>query len=97
MNATKIRKMLPLWVAVLLIAVLIVSCNTSKPIVNAGADGIAIKGYDTVAYFTMGKPVKGEEQFAYEWNSAKWLFSSGEHRDLFAANPEKYAPQYGGY
>jgi YHS domain-containing protein len=45
----------------------------------------------------MGKPVKGDEQFAYEWNGAQWLFSSRELLDLFAANPEKYAPQYGGY
>ena len=62
-----------------------------------GSDGIAIKGYDTVAYFTMGKPVKGEERFAYEWNGAKWLFSNVGHLDMFAAYPEKYAPQYGGY
>ena len=97
MNSTKNKMILLFWFAVLLTAFMIVSCNTSKPIVNAGSEGIAIKGYDTVAYFTMGKPVKGDEQFTNEWHGAKWLFSSVEHRDLFAANPEKYAPQYGGY
>ena len=97
MSSTKKRRILPSWFAVLFIAVLIVSCKTSKPIVNASSEGIAIKGYDTVAYFTMGKPVKGDEQFTNEWHGAKWLFSSVEHRDLFAVNPEKYAPQYGGY
>ena len=97
MNSTKKKRILLFWFAVLFIAVMIVSCNTSKPIVNAGSEGIAIKGYDTVAYFTMGKPVKGDEQFTNEWHGAKWLFSSVEHRDLFAVNPEKYAPQYGGY
>ena len=97
MNLTKKRRILPLLFAVLFIAVMIVSCNTSKPTVNASSDGIAIKGYDTVAYFTMGKPVKVDEQFTNEWHGAKLLFSSVEHRDLFAANPEKYAPQYGGY
>ncbi len=97
MNAMKKRSMLPSWFAVLFIAVLIVSCNSSKPVINAGPEGIAIKGYDAVAYFIMGKPVKGDGQFAYEWNGAKWLFSSREHRDLFAAHPEKFAPQYGGY
>jgi YHS domain-containing protein len=50
-----------------------------------------------VAYFTLGKPVKGDSQFGHTWKGATWLFSSKEHLDLFAAAPEKYAPQYGGY
>ncbi len=82
---------------VLLIFFLSVSCSTSKHPVNTGPDNIAIKGFDTVAYFIMGEPVRGSETFAYEWNNAKWLFSSKEHLDLFAADPGKYAPQYGGY
>lgn len=57
----------------------------------------AIKGYDTVAYFTENQAVKGDEQFATEYQAATWLFSSQENLDLFTANPEKYAPQYGGY
>ena len=81
----------------LLFALTAVSCSSPGQPVNADSKGIAIKGYDTVAYFTMGKPVKGDEQFTNEWHGAKWLFSNVEHRDLFAANPEKYAPQYGGY
>jgi YHS domain-containing protein len=72
------------------------SCKSTNP-VNIGSDGLAIKGYDTVAYFTVGKPVKGSTQFSHDWNGAKWLFASKEHPDLFAASPEKYAPQYGGY
>lgn len=59
--------------------------------------GIAIRGYDTVAYFTLGKPVKGDEKYAVEWNEATWHFSSQEHADLFKNDPEAYAPQYGGY
>ncbi len=59
--------------------------------------GTAIDGTDPVAYFTMGKPVKGSSDFAHEWNGAEFHFSSAENRDLFAANPKKYAPQYGGY
>ncbi|OED36670.1 hypothetical protein AB833_26315 [Chromatiales bacterium (ex Bugula neritina AB1)] len=59
--------------------------------------GIAVRGYDPVAYFTAGKPTKGKEKFETEWNGARWLFASKENRDLFIANPEKYAPQYGGY
>jgi YHS domain-containing protein len=82
---------------VLFILFLLLSCSQAKTQVNAGHDGIAIKGFDPVAYFTMGRPVKGSEQFTYEWKGARWLFSSGEHLDLFTADPEKYAPKYGGY
>ncbi|MEM8983815.1 MAG: YHS domain-containing (seleno)protein [Pseudomonadota bacterium] len=57
----------------------------------------ALKGYDTVAYFTEGKPVKGDERFATTWNGAEWLFASQANLDAFTGDPEKYAPQYGGY
>jgi len=57
----------------------------------------AIKGYDTVAYFTEGKAVKGDKSYEAEYQEATWLFSSQQNLDLFVANPEKYAPQYGGY
>lgn len=57
----------------------------------------AIRGYDTVAYFTESKPVKGDEKFSTQYNEATWLFSSQENLDIFLADPEKYAPQYGGY
>lgn len=59
--------------------------------------GIAVRGYDTVAYFTEGKPVKGSDDFTTDWQGATWKFSSQEHLDLFTAHPEQYAPQYGGY
>jgi len=65
--------------------------------VNTTAFGVAIKGYDTVAYHTENRAVKGNRQFSYEWNDAKWYFASAENRDLFAADPGRYAPQYGGY
>lgn len=57
----------------------------------------AIQGYDTVAYFTQNKAVKGETSISAEWNGATWLFVNEEHKALFVANPEAYAPQYGGY
>ncbi|NEQ95749.1 MAG: YHS domain-containing protein [Cyanothece sp. SIO2G6] len=60
-------------------------------------DGVAIEGTDPVAYFTESAPVQGSDQFAYEWSGAVWHFASVENRDLFVANPEQYAPQYGGY
>ena len=66
--------------------------------VNTGLfGGVAIMGYDTVAYFTEGKAVKGSEEFAYNWLGTPWHFANAKHRDMFAADPEKYAPQYGGY
>jgi YHS domain-containing protein len=65
--------------------------------VNQTSWGVAIKGYDTVAYHTEGRAVKGQSKYSHEWNDAKWYFASAENRDLFAADPERYAPQYGGY
>ena len=59
--------------------------------------GVAINGYDPVAYFTQGEPRQGDPAFAYEWNGATWHFASAEHRDAFAADPERYAPKYGGF
>ena len=59
--------------------------------------GIAINGYDTVAYFTEKKAVKGTAANTYSWQGAKWQFATPEHLSLFKASPEKYAPQYGGY
>lgn len=59
--------------------------------------GYAVSGYDAVAYFTVGKPTKGDKNISTEWNGAKWLFSSEEHKTLFVANPEKYAPAYDGH
>jgi hypothetical protein len=59
--------------------------------------GQAIRGYDPVAYFKEGKPVKGLKKYQHEWNEAKWHFSSQQNRDDFIRSPESYAPQYGGY
>ena len=59
--------------------------------------GAAIRGYDPVAYFTDSKPVKGDAKYTYSWKGATWRFASAANRDAFAASPEKYAPQYGGY
>ena len=71
--------------------------NTLKGSFFGGRSDTAILGYDTVAYFTENKPVKGNNQFVTEWKGAKWKFASQKHLDMFTANPEKYAPQYGGY
>lgn len=62
-----------------------------------GRSDTAILGYDPVAYFTVGKPVKGSDSFMLVWMGSKWKFSSQANLDLFKVSPEKYAPQYGGY
>jgi YHS domain-containing protein len=73
------------------------NAQSLKKKINSDVFGVAIKGYDTVAYFTEGRAVKGKSEFAYNWSDAKWYFTSAEHRDLFEADPERYAPRYGGY
>jgi YHS domain-containing protein len=82
-----------------LFVIMAFSCVKSSAVepVNVTADGVAIKGYDPVAYFLEGRPVQGTREFEYTWMGAKWLFASAENRALFEADPEKYAPQYGGY
>ncbi|MGF1536247.1 MAG: YHS domain-containing (seleno)protein, partial [Elainellaceae cyanobacterium] len=69
---------------------------SAPPVYNA-PNGFAIRGADPVAYFTEGEAVIGSPEFQYEWNGATWTFASAENRDLFASNPEAYAPEYGGY
>ena len=71
--------------------------NTIKPGLFSGRADTAILGYDPVAYFTDGKPVKGQDNLVFDYLGAKWKFVSQSHLDLFKADPEKYAPQYGGY
>jgi YHS domain-containing protein len=57
----------------------------------------AVGGYDAVAYFTQGKPVKGKAEFSMKYKGVEWRFSSKENLEKFKADPTKYAPQYGGY
>lgn len=64
---------------------------------NVDSDNVAIHGYDTVAYFTEGKAVKGSGAFEHVWEDARWQFANAANRDLFTANPDRYAPEYGGY
>jgi len=64
--------------------------------VNA-TDGVGIKGYDPVAYFTVGQPTAGSPQFTFRWKGASYQFASAENLARFKADPEKYLPQYGGY
>lgn len=67
------------------------------PVNTTRFGGLAVEGYDTVAYFTEQKPVKGSKEHSYEWMDTTWRFSSAANLEKFKANPEQYAPQYGGY
>ena len=60
-------------------------------------DGIAVDGSDVVGYFSDNKPVLGSAEFTHDWMGATWHFSTDANRAAFAATPEAYAPQYGGY
>jgi YHS domain-containing protein len=68
-----------------------------SPVNKSLFGGVAIDGYDPVAYFVDGKPVEGSKQWSHDWQGATWHFASPANRDRFAAEPGKYAPQYGGY
>lgn len=85
---------------VLVLALVVVFAGIAAPAQKPSTfiqSGKAIRGYDPVAYFTESKPVKGYDSLHLDWNNATWYFSSGKNLNLFKANPEKYAPQYGGY
>ncbi len=84
-------------VCLLLLLTLAAPAVALSPVNRTTFGGVAIDGWDPVAYFTDGKPVEGSREFVHEWNGATWRFASAAHRDLFAQAPEKYAPQYGGY
>lgn len=70
----------------------------AKDLISTGfLSNTALKGYDSVAYFTQNKAVKGSKKFSYDYKGATWRFSSQENLETFKTNPSKYEPQYGGY
>ena len=83
-------------IAIAALAAIPAAATAEDPVFTARGN-LAIRGYDPVAYFTEGEALKGSRDFAHDWQDATWRFASAENRDRFAADPEKYAPQYGGY
>jgi YHS domain-containing protein len=75
----------------------VVPAAAAGPDVNATITGLALRGYDPVAYFTDGKPIPGDYKITARYNDATYRFASQEHKALFEANPAKYLPQYGGF
>src|SRR5258708_39035535 len=70
---------------------------TSIPSFAAETVPLAIKGYDPVAYFTMGTPTPGLPEIEYEWDEHRYRLARAEHRELFKADPVHYAPQFSGF
>jgi YHS domain-containing protein len=71
--------------------------QTMKTLQNLDKNGVAIQGYDPVAFFTQSKPVKGTSQFQSNYHGATYYFASAEDKATFDASPAKYEPQFGGY
>lgn len=88
-----------LFKSLMLLATLVLTLPAlaADPIETGTFNNNAIYGYDTVAYFTEDKAVKGNKKITHEWRGALWHFASEENRDMFVSDPEKFAPQYGGY
>ena len=68
-----------------------------NPISKSNAGNLAVEGYDAGAFFNFGKALEGSEAFEMAWKGADWRFSSTAHRAEFSDDPERYAPQFGGY
>lgn len=82
---------------VLLATVLPASAVSARVPMIFATDGLAIRGYDPVAYFRERGPVPGKAAYRVMWKGAVWQFASARHLDLFEANPRAFAPRYGGY
>ena len=94
---TKVRACLIIIVATAFIHMVAPSSIFAKNEVYQNSKGLAIKGYDPVAYHIKGQPQLVSSKYEVIWKDAKWRFASAEHRKLFESDPEKYAPRYGGY
>ena len=92
------RKLLVLTVAVC-VAVIVSSCSSAAKFaaVNTDGRGVALKGFDAVAYFAVNNAVEGDNKYEFVWNGAKWLFANAENLEKFKADPAAFAPQFGGY
>ena len=90
-------KKLILALVVATLALPLFAQTASKTLLNLDKTGVAIQGYDPVAFFNDSKPVKGDQKFLVKHDGAIYFFASKEHKDLFKANPAKYTPEFGGY
>lgn len=94
---TYLLRRLPWCVALVLVALTVPLETRAGEAWYTNEKGVAIQGFDPVAYFTVGRPTEGVRDFEHEWQGATWRFASQEHLDRFAAEPRRYAPRYGGF
>ena len=80
-----------------LLSLFVVASVQAKTLINVDATGLALQGYDPVAYFTDNRPVKGDAKITATYRGATYRFASAEHKKMFEANPAKYEPQFGGF
>jgi YHS domain-containing protein len=98
MISTSLKGLRQIVSACLLLLLLAGFASAAPPVAAVNTEnGLAIKGYDPVAYFTTGKPERGTADFTASYQGATYRFVSTENRNLFVATPQKFAPQYGGY
>ncbi len=82
-----------------LVSIFAVACSRREAVevINTDASGLAVRGYDAVAFFAEEAAVRGNPTFEFTWNGAKWLFASAENLNKFKTDPAAFAPQFGGY
>lgn len=85
--------------AIVISAIAVSSCSTSVGVsqINTDSNGLAVRGFDAVAFFADNAAVQGSPTFEYVWNGAKWAFANAANLEKFKQDPEAYAPQFGGY
>jgi YHS domain-containing protein len=88
-----------LYLLLMCAAIATAACSRREGLapINSDGSGLAVRGYDTVAFFAENSAIQGKPQFEFAWNGARWLFASSENLEKFKADPIAYAPQFGGY
>ncbi|MBC7935168.1 MAG: YHS domain protein [Rhizobacter sp.] len=84
-------------VVIVLLAVIFSAGAYAQSTKFTSKNGVAIKGYDPVAYFNQQSAVEGNDKYSFDWSGSKWKFVSQNNLDSFKTAPERYAPQYGGF
>lgn len=92
-----LRYRLTMAVFVIAAGMTAIATANSQPPVNVSRGQLALRGYDAVAYWSSGQPTQGSTSFEHRWNGAIWRFASAANRDQFIKEPERYAPEFGGY
>ncbi len=89
----------PFFLAILGISIAVTACSSAANFapVNTNGSGLAVRGYDPVAFFASNDAIVGDKKYEFTWNGAKWHFASAENLEKFKADPVAYAPQFGGY